>query len=107
VRSGQQVATTRPTPTPLTICTFVLLTLHPLLYYRSFFVFYVLLQPYWTRWLSVHHVQVLTGRVVDTCASLCLSVLQYSQARLDFSWKTSKPGSRQLRIDSNPAPLPK
>jgi len=107
VRSGQQVATTRPTPTPLTSCTFVLLTLHPLLYYRSFFVFYVLLQPYWTRWLSVHHVQVLTGRILDTCASLCLSVLQYSQARLDFSWKTSKPGSRLLRIDSNPAPLPK
>jgi len=107
VRSGQQVATTRPMPTPLTNRTFVMLTFHPLLYYRSFFAFYVLLQPYWTRWLSVHHVQVLSGRVLNACASLCLSVLQYSQERLYFSWKTSKPGSRLLRIYSNSAPLPK
>ena len=107
MRSGQQDATTRPMPTPLTNCTFVLLTFHPLLYYRSFFAFYVLLQPYWTRWLSVHHVQRLSGRVLNACASLCLSVLQYSQESLYFSWKTSKPGSRLLRIYSNSAPLPK
>jgi len=107
VRGGQQVATTRPTPTPVTDITFVLLTLHLLLLYRSSFVFYVLLQLYWTLGLSLHHVQVVTGRFLDPCASLCLYVLQYSQARMDCGWKTRKPGSRLLRIDSNSAALPK
>ena len=74
MRSGQHLATPTPTPTPLTNCAFVLLA--PLLLLLSFFrATFVLLLLYWTRWLLVYHMQVLTGRVLDACASIPLVVL--------------------------------
>jgi len=59
----------RPTPAPLT--NYTLLLLARVSFVTSFFrLFVVLLLLYWTKWLSTHHQQVLTARVLNASSSL-------------------------------------
>jgi len=67
-----------PTPTPFTNCTIVLFV--RLVLVSSFFnLFVLLLVLHWTRWLSVYYEKILTGSILDFCASLpLLGILRLS-----------------------------